>query len=155
MRHSPSFCKGSFLIKLLDVSEGISKEWLHADFQKLFFKMWDAIGIKKKKGGGGGNLLLWGRATEVSWASWQESKSRILSSWLEGKEGFSRFMGAVLHFPSWLVVWKGNEVKMVEVVALAGDTIALFLINKKGHEELQRIKWLTWMGHHSDQIWCW
>jgi len=31
-------------------------------------------------------------------------------------------------------------VKIVEVAALAGDTTALFLINKKGCEELQRIK---------------
>lgn len=41
-----------------------------------------------------------------------------------------------MHFPGWLVVWKRNEVRMVEVAALAGDTTALFLIIKKGHEEL-------------------
>lgn len=48
-------------------------------------------------------------------------------------------MGAVLRFPGWLVVWKGNEVGMVEVVALALDTTALFLLNKNDHEVLQRI----------------
>lgn len=46
-------------------------------------------------------------------------------------------MAVVLHFPGWLVVWKGSGVRMVEVAALAGDTTALFLINKKGCEELQ------------------
>lgn len=33
------------------------------------------------------------------------------------------------------MVWKGNEVRMVEAAALASDTTARFLINKKGHEE--------------------
>lgn len=55
-------------------------------------------------------------------------------------------MGVVLHFPGWLVVWKGNEVGMVEVAALAGDTTALFLLNKNDHEVLQRIQWLMQMG---------
>lgn len=32
---------------------------------------------------------------------------------------------------------------MVEVVALALDTTALFLLNKNDHEILQRIAWLT------------
>ena len=49
MRRSSNFCKGSFLIKVPGVSEGISKEWLNVVFQKLFFKMWDAIKKKKKK----------------------------------------------------------------------------------------------------------
>lgn len=49
-------------------------------------------------------------------------------------------MGVVLHFPGWLVVWKGNEVGMVKVAALAGGTTALFLLNKNDHEVLQRIE---------------
>lgn len=35
---------------------------------------------------------------------------------------------------------------MVEVAALAGDTTALFLLNKNDHEVLQRIQWLMQMG---------
>lgn len=55
-------------------------------------------------------------------------------------------MGVVLHFPGSLVVWKGNEVGMVEVAALAGDTAALFLLNKNDREVLQRINWLMQMS---------
>lgn len=137
---SPSFCKGSFLIKLPNVSEGISKKWLRVDLQKRFFRMRGATGKKNKTEKKEPNHFYFGGELQKyngPRTSSEEIKSRILSSWLEGKEGLSGFMGVVLHFPSWLVVWKGNEIRMVEVAALAGDTTAHFLINKKGHEELK------------------
>lgn len=145
MIRSPSFCRGTFLIKLLDVSEGISKEWFHeAIFPKGLFQDTRCYLRKKKKVNNNNKkapphkqLLIWGRATEIQCAKnflrrgWGQNSSVMVGR----QRGFLQVHGSCFSFP-----------QLVSVAALAGDTTALFLMNKKDCEELQRIKCFTWAG---------